>query len=817
MGDNVTNIEIPINEWVDLYTLSGITVGLPLMVENNGSPDVYLAVQAAQPPVDHDSYNVIQRGNGVRLQNAQGATGAWAFCNTFGGKVAVGVAGQDGFFTMGGGGGLALTDLGNSSEVNLAAGAEFIGSWADTNNFGIAYVSIYSDQDSATDGLIIEQSTTMDEAHFNDVFTISAMRGKNFSINPHARYLRVRYVNGSTDTTHFHLQTILKSNGLDSSHRIKDDITTDDDARLVKSVMMTKANDQNEYKNIEFNNPMPVNGGQLYPHDVNLEHSEMNTFSGTPIDLLDNRWSEITDTTSNNPKIMRIEFERPMQTTIIGLVSYTGTFSNTVIKFGISNSPAYTLLDESADPTLKQIVVATTAPITLNYLILEFHTVNTVTLSGMNMSKSDLVTAQIQGVNDFNQLVSVGATTGGNLRVSIQEYGDTPAIDAFDRLRVSDPFTIFDSKQIYDKQPLFYDESIGGSATSVHSTTHARTQMTVTASASDFVIRQTKQRFNYQPGKSELVFITFFAPQDAGCTKRIGLFDGTGTNYLTPNNGIFLEITENDVTINIAKAGTTTESISQANWNVDPLDGTGPSFITLDLDTAQIFVMDFEWLGVGRARCGIVYRGIAYYFHYFNHSNELMYSTVYMSTPNLPARYDIQSDGTGGGYLDHICCTVMSEGGIELTGVSRSIDTQNIHLDANAADTIYVLLALRLKSTHLDLTVLPETMSMISETNDDFRWSLLLNPTYAGTLTYTDITSSGCQRAAGTTTNTISAEGIKLASGYAKSAGSIESKIVNNLRIGSMIDGTRDELILAVTPLASNADFQGSLTFRELL
>lgn len=562
---------------------------------------------------------------------------------------------------------------------------------------------------------------------------------------------------------------------------------------------------------------MPVNGGQLYPHDVNLEHSEMNTFSGTPIDLLDNRWSEITDTTSNNPKIMRIEFERPMQTTIIGLVSYTGTFSNTVIKFGISNSPAYTLLDESADPTLKQIVVATTAPITLNYLILEFHTVNTVTLSGMNMSKSDLVTAQIQGVNDFNQLVSVGATTGGNLRVSIQEYGDTPAIDAFDRLRVSDPFTIFDSKQIYDKQPLFYDESIGGSATSVHSTTHARTQMTVTASASDFVIRQTKQRFNYQPGKSELVFITFFAPQDAGCTKRIGLFDGTGTNYLTPNNGIFLEITENDVTINIAKAGTTTESISQANWNVDPLDGTGPSFITLDLDTAQIFVMDFEWLGVGRARCGIVYRGIAYYFHYFNHSNELMYSTVYMSTPNLPARYDIQSDGTGGGYLDHICCTVMSEGGIELTGVSRSIDTQNIHLDANAADTIYVLLALRLKPTHLDLTVLPETMSMISETNDDFRWSLLLNPTYAGTLTYTDITSSGCQRAAGTTTNTISAEGIKLASGYAKSAGSIESKIVNNLRIGSMIDGTRDELILAVTPLASNADFQGSLTFRELL
>lgn len=709
-------------------------------------------------------------------------------------------------------------DLNNSTDILLGISGTYTGEWTDTTDYGIAYVSVYADEDSADDGLVIEQSTNGTEVHFDDVFTIVANRGKNYAINPHAQYLRVRYINGLTAQGHFHIQTIYKPNGLASTHRIKDDITVDDDARLQKSIVMTKANDLDEYKNVELNNPMPVNGGQLYPHDINLTYSNMYNFSGSPIDLLDNRWTEITDTTATNPKLMRLEFERPLQTTIIGIVSYTGTFSNTVIKYGLSNSPAFTLLDESADSTLKQIVVAPTAPITLNYLILEFHTVNTVTLSGMNMSKASASISQIQGVDEAtNQLVSVGATPGGNLRVSLQEYGDTPAIDAFDRLRISQPFTIFDSKQLYDKQPLFYDEITGGSATSTHSTANARTRMTVTASASDYVIRQTKQRFNYQPGKSEFFFLTFYSPQETGCTKRFGLFDGTGGTFMTANNGIFLSIGESTVSINVAKNGSTTETVTQSNWNYDPLDGTGPSGITVDWDATQIFACDFEWLGVGRIRCGLVIDGILRYFHYFNHANDPTFTSVYMSTPNLPVRYDIASDGTGGGDLDHICCTVMSEGGVELTGISRSIDTQNTHLDANTADQAYVLLGLRLKTTHLDLTVLPQSISMISETNDDFLWSVLLNPTYAGTLTYADITNSGCQRAAGATANTISALGTKLASGYAKSAGSSSQNIVNNLRIGSQIDGTRDELILAVTPLSSNADIQGSLTFRELL
>lgn len=817
MGDNIANIELPVAEWVDLYTLSGITVGLSLMVENNGSPDVYICVQATQPPVDHDSYNVVQRGNGVRLQNAPGASGAWAFCNTTGGKVAVGIAQQDGFFTSIGGGSLSFINFGNSTDANLIADATFTGQWFDTTNFGIVYVSVYSDQNSAIDGLIIEQSTNGTEAHFDDVFTILADKGKNFAINPHAQYLRVRYINGSTPTAHMHIQVICKTNGLASSHRIKDDITTDDDARLVKSIISTKANDLDEYKNVGIHYPVPIAGDQLYPADVNQTYSNMYNFTGNLNDLLDNRWSPITDTTANNPKLLLMEFERPFQTSILGFTTEVGSFSNVVIKFGVSTSPLFTLLDESADSTPKNLIVAPTIPITLNRILLEFHTTNPVTITGLNLSKSKQRIAQIQGLNPSGELETVGVSYKSNLKVSIEEYGDTSSIDAFARLRISEPFTLFDSKQLHDKQPLFWDESLGGSATSVHNSTDAATIMTVTASASDYAIRQTKVRPNYQPGKSQLIVLTLHAPQQTGVTIRAGAFDGTGANFRTPFNGIFLEITENDITWNIAKNGTTAETVSQALWNYDIFDGTGPSRLTLDPDGLIIAFMDIEWLGVGRVRTGFFIQGIPRYAHFFNHANLPAFTSVYTSTPNLPLRYYIESDGTGGGTLDHICSTVISEGGIQQTGILRSVNTGVTHLDANLADTKYAMIGIRLKSAYYDITVLPEYFSMISETNDDFKWTLELNPVVAGTFTYAGLTNSSIEYALGATANTVTTPGIIIDSGFSKSSATIDRKFITALTLGSTIAGVMDTLILTVTPLSSNADIQASLTFRELL
>jgi len=549
-------------------------------------------------------------------------------------------------------------DTANSTSTPLGISAGFVGGWTNILEFGIIYISVYADQASAADGLLIEQSSDGVNVDGNDVFSIPATSGKNFSINPYAKYLRVSYTNGTVAQTEFRLQTILKQGGKPSSHRIQDNIVSDDDAELVKAV--------------------------------------------------------------------------------------------------------------------------------------------------------------ITGQSPFGTFLNVGVTKKSNLKVAIAQFGDSPVIDAFSRLRTSSPFTIVDSKQLHDKQPLFYDESLGGSATSTHNSTNADVEMAVTASSSDFVIRQTKQRFNYQPGKSQLIYFTFRAPDAAGVTMRVGLFSGTGTNNLTPLNGIWFENDGGTLSWNIAKNGSTTESVTQSNWNEDPMDGTGPSGFTLDTDACQIGLVDIEWLGVGRVRCGVVINGVPHYCHYFYHSNDPSFTSVYMSSPNLPVRYDIQSDGTSAGQLDHICSTVISEGGVEFTGVLRSVNMGTTHIDANTAGTTYAMIGIRLKAAYLDISVLPEYFSILSITNDNYLWSLSLNPTVAGTFTYADITDSACQYAIGATANTVTG-GLSIDSGYGSQQIIIDHRFITSLRPGSTIGGTMDELVLCVTPLSANADYLGSFTFRELL
>jgi len=569
---------------------------------------------------------------------------------------------------------------------------------------------------------------------------------------------------------------------------------------------------------IDVQNPFPVDGDSVYAKDIWVEQSSTVGFTGTITDLFDNLHTVIVNSSATDPKEILVHFNRSTIFQSISLGAYSGDFSNVKLLALVSGGIEIPLVDESADNTKYTSRIFELPVVGLNALKLQFHTTDTVTLSNLFIPKIRGVVSRIQGERDDGDFVVIGATNNDNLRVSVQEYGDTPAIDAFDRLRTSEPFTLFDSKQLHDKQPLFWDEEIGGSATSVHSSANSEVKMSVTADSGDYVIRQTKQRFNYQPGKSQEILMTFHSPQATGITNRIGLFDddGTGDN-LTPNNGIFFEC-DGGLSWNIAKDGAITETIEQASWNVDPLDGTGNSGKTLDMTAAQIMIMDFEWLGVGRVRVGFVIDGLIFYCHYFNHANDSTFSSVYMSTPNLPLRYSIETDGTTASHLDHICSTVMSEGGVEKTGVLRAVDNGTSYITAMGTGTSYAMLGVRLKAAYDDITVIPENISLIAGSNDDFRWQVQINPTVTGTFTYNDLTNSAVQWANGTAKPTVTADGIIIGSGYAsKSSKQTDSDLNTALRIGSTIAGVQDTLVLVVTPISSNLSALSAMTFRELL
>lgn len=567
-----------------------------------------------------------------------------------------------------------------------------------------------------------------------------------------------------------------------------------------------------------------ISGSDVATNDIDFTNSDNGDFTGQIASYFDDLQSINCNTTSDNPKTIKIWFNKTIYASDIalGCNDLDESFSNVKLELFGSGEVTRLIVDDSSNDTKLNSKLYEFAPTAFNGFRIEFHTSDDVCISNIAIRKESRTVSQIKAIQDDGTTIDIAATNRGNFKVAIQEYGDTPSIDSFSRLRVSNPFTLFDSKQLHDKRDLFWDEEIGGDATSEHNEVDSDVKMTVTANADDYVIRQTKQRFNYQPGKSMLSFITFYAPQTPGLTKRVGLFTGTGTNKLTPFNGIFFE-SNGDVSWNICKNGVITERVLQEGWNVDKLDGTGFSEHTLDLDAAQILVVDYEWLGVGRVRVGFIINGLIIYTHYFNHANNPLFDSVYMSTPNLPIRYSIETDGTASGTMSQICSTVMAEGGIEETGILRSVDNGTTPVSAGTAGTTYVVKAIRLKDAYLDVSVLPEFFSMMNTESDNFRWSLQLNPELDTPLTYTDVLNSAVQEASGTG-EIVTTPGLKIDSGYvfatgtgANAGGFSNRKFVTSLRIGSTIAEVRDELVLCVTPLTGGAQIYGGLTFRELL
>jgi len=327
-------------------------------------------------------------------------------------------------------------------------------------------------------------------------------------------------------------------------------------------------------------------------------------------------------------------------------------------------------------------------------------------------------------------------------------------------------------------------------------------------------------RFNYQPGKSQLIMMTGILNAVGGGTgviQRLGYFD--------EDNGLFFE--NNQGAINVVRRTHTSGSpvdnaVVQASWNLDKMNGDGPSGVTLDITKTQIFVIDFEWLATGRVRFGFVIDGIIVYCHQSVNANIL--DVVYMSIPDLPIRYEISSSGTNAASsLDHICATVVSEGGQQETGVLQYESTGGTHVNANVENTVYAVVGIRLKAAAVACAVDLRSFTMLAETGSDFEWLVILNPTVAGTFTYSDKTNSCIQTALGATANTVTL-GTTMSGGFASTTGSgggggggTSGELGNTLRLGSAIDGTVDEIVLCVRPLSANADIQGSLEWREAL
>lgn len=284
--------------------------------------------------------------------------------------------------------------------------------------------------------------------------------------------------------------------------------------------------------------------------------------------------------------------------------------------------------------------------------------------------------------------------------------------DAFGRLRVSNPFTLFDSQNRYQINDKFDTSNTGTSNANTTYVLHqSAINLNVGTASNDSVKRETKKVFAYQPGKSLLIMNTFaMANAQNNLTQRVG--------YFGADNGIFLEKSNNDVyfVLRSNSRGTIEETrVAQADWNKDTFDGTANSFANsighggLDTTKTNIFWTDIEWLGVGDVRCGFVVDGLMVPAHIFHNDN--LRTEPYMTTACLPIRYEIFNTGTteNNSTLKQICSTVISEGGYELQGRSRTAGHgANTGYDLASADTWYPIACIRLKSDRQDAIVIPK-------------------------------------------------------------------------------------------------------------
>lgn len=388
--------------------------------------------------------------------------------------------------------------------------------------------------------------------------------------------------------------------------------------------------------------------------------------------------------------------------------------------------------------------------------------------------------------------------------------------DAFGRLRTSEPFTIFDSKKLYGlSEGTYWSSKVAGAGSVTAVAADACVRLAV-AGNGDYAIRQTRQRFNYQPGKSMLYYMTGTMNPTTGTTQRVGPFHGGFTAPYSFLDGLCFEHNGTTMSVRNYKGGVTTQFANQADWSMDKLDGTGPSGKTIDFTKSQIFIIDYEWLGVGRVRFGFNIDGETIYVHAFNNANRV--TAVYMRSPNQPIRYEIRSTG-GAAFMDEICCSVQLEGGFNPAGLVAITPLDMTPISIAAGSGWELVYAMRLKQNEADATVLLNGVSLFTGDNLSYQWAVLWNPIIAGSPVWTDVQGSSIQQVIGNgSTNTVTPI-ISMASGYAERASSRTSDLSfeTSLRLGSAIDGTMDVIALAVKSLVGSGSVQGLMSIKQLV
>jgi len=414
-------------------------------------------------------------------------------------------------------------------------------------------------------------------------------------------------------------------------------------------------------------------------------------------------------------------------------------------------------------------------------------------------------------------MITVYPELGGSSTTAVNVQLPSTSSDAFGRLRVSEPLTLFDSSHRYADNGL-WSSATTGTASATFVANEGLVNLSVGTASGDQLLRETNKVFPYQPGKSLLIMSTFImAAAKTNLRQRVGYFGN--------DNGFYIE--KDGLSVYLVKRSSVTGSVintrvAQADWNQDKLDGTGPSKLTLNLDNAQILYIDMEWLGLGTVRMGFIINGVFVPAHSFHHSN--LITTTYITTASLPLRYEITNTGATAStsVLKQVCSTVISEGGYELRGLQQAVGTPITASRSTLASGAFLpVVSLRLKSARLDGIVILTAISLLGDgNNSNYNWQVQANLTTTGG---TWISAGANSSVEYNLTGTAITAGRVLASGYFSSSNQ-SSQSIDILKESlfkfqlerNYFTSTPYELALVVAGASSGQPIYGSMDWEEI-
>ncbi|MCA9329389.1 hypothetical protein KDA11_01995 [Candidatus Saccharibacteria bacterium] len=441
--------------------------------------------------------------------------------------------------------------------------------------------------------------------------------------------------------------------------------------------------------------------------------------------------------------------------------------------------------------------------------------------------------------------LKLGSTASSSSTSIISGGGSSildPTLDAFGRLRVAEPTTLFDAKFQYNKQPEEWDEITSGTGGIAYTLEYPYISLSVNAGTGK-AVRQTRRYHTYQPGKSFDILITGTLEVSGGITNvvaRIGLFDdasdktdATVSDHLQ-TNGYYFQL--NGTTFGVVQrsyitGSLVTTTVNQSSFNIDRLDGTGPSGVTIDPSKRQIYFISLEWLGVGQVAMGIYIGSQQIPCHVFRHAN-LDSTLPYTNRGSLPVRYDISANSSGStASMRQICCTVTSNGGFNPRGIILSESLFNDVVDLNSRSTLYPILAIRIDKTRaarLTINVLEASLVCTTSGNIFYRVYRVLAPTNPFTTASwnnANSTYSGAQIAVNNTFRTAlrwasppaDANAVTIGQGYfANNTDQALLKLENRVICVADIIGNSDIIVIAALTLSGVVEsVAASITWQE--